>query len=616
MANSWIVRASAEAVALQFGQEGEVARATTVSTETGEPIAGVPVRFEVLRGDLRLTGAAEGDVVVIDSDEAGDAVVRGVLHGKEPALLLARQATDKAGTDGEPDLLFRVRGPGVIDALSVTTETVVDADSGSVTVDIYGLDAWGDDCELVDLRVNGSLDNIAVQADGGLLGAVQGDVARVGPGHWHTKLQIREAGCWTVSAQDRRSGEVAATCLRVVPGKPVAIKQVDSADPRAEPPYDRTVLRLQMLDRFGNSMPSATLRASIDGRDVAFQRIDDEIWIPVRAVGQQNLTVDVRDEEADLAAAFDIQFSGYWMILPSLVEPEERARIEIRAQPAPGRAVDKGRIDITFDALLTEPLERTLEAAPGFAFTSAKFGADKVVLEYRCEKAFRPEEYPEGIPVGWIEWKCTGRGRTCYGVGGGMSPDIPIWQACYEQKQRRENLKRVCVNIIYRPRHRQDRRTGTAMVRRALATISGMIYFCCPWLTYCWNMHELTGAEYLQLINMWNNILPWGSDDLADLVDSGIGRKDNCINLYVFPIRQSNLNGMSIIGPPGTMVIDPNKFNADGTIAAHEFGHAFGLRHRKDRYSVMSPASPHGRNLNPTECKTIGQTLPSYPCSH
>ncbi len=616
MAESWIVRASAEAIALLPRQEGDLARVTTISPDSGEPTGGVPVRFEVLRGDLRLAGADKEGAVIHDSDDEGNAVVRGVLHGDEPALLMVRQESEKRATDAssEPAAIFRVHGPGVIDVLSVTTDAVANADSGAVTVDIYGLDAWGDDCERVDLRVTATLDDIAIDAGGELSGAIRGEAKRAGPGHWRAELKIHEAGCWTISAQDRRSGETATTCLRVIAGKPVAIEQVGDADPRAEPPYDRTVLRLHVVDQHGNSAPSASLRASVDGADVPVQRIDDEALIPVRAVGQQIVTVCLNDRAAGLSEDIDIQFSGYWMVMPRLVELHECARLEIRAQPEPGRAVDKGRIDIAFNPAQTKPQEGTLEAAPGFEFTSATFDDGKVQLEYLYEKAFQPEKYPEGIPIGWIEWQCIGRGETCYSVGGGMSPDIAIWNRCYEQKMLREHMKRVCVNIIYRPGKAQDRRTGTAMVRQALSTVTGMTYFCCPWLTYCWDAHELTGAEYLQLINEWNNLLPWGEDDLEYLIKSGLGRKENCLNLYVFPVRQKNVNGMSTIGPPGTMAIDPNKFNADNSIAGHEFGHAFGLHHRAGIYNVMHRRSPHGRNLNRDECETIGRALPTYPC--
>jgi hypothetical protein len=61
-------------------------------------------------------------------------------------------------------------------------------------------------------------------------------------------------------------------------------------------------------------------------------------------------------------------------------------------------------------------------------------------------------------------------------------------------------------------------------------------------------------------------------------------------------------------------MIDPNAFATTHNLAAHEFGHVLGLTDSTDSARLMHRTVPVGDWISLLECRTIWDTLASYPC--
>jgi hypothetical protein len=346
--------------------------------------------------------------------------------------------------------------------------------------------------------------------------------------------------------------------------------------------------------------------------------VGGEAWFPLQLTGHGKIDLMLVDQEGTGSLEVTVAFPAMWLVNPGVAEPGNSFQTELRVAPAPGGTLGTANIQISFDPERVAYVQtRAMQGSGIHLATSPSVQDNRLTIEMSSEAEITAQDWPEGIPVCMVEWSCLGPGATCFDIEGSMSPSVDGWTLCMEQKSRRENIQCICVNVIYRTWRNEDRRTGRLMVNQALSIISGNTYLCCPILIYDWNISALNGAQWLQIMKLWGGKQePSTEAEMAALLDADdLGQQEDCINLYALPIGDPSILGYSNIGPPGNMIITPVAYNTRRNTAAHEFGHALGLRHSRDRYNLMYEEVSTAHFLSKDQCETIWQTLGNYPCN-
>jgi hypothetical protein len=590
-------------VLLESGRDAQgLAPLSVIDAETGAPVPGAEVRYWALEGSIEIGPHRQAEWVT-RSDVEGRTVAAVHLAATGAGLLAAQLANGS----GHPVVLL-VRTEAVTHELAIHAPPSIRAGE-TVPVRITAADHSTSAVVGAALVLDGYSDAGEV---------TRGTVRELGGGDYEGQLSPPRSGTWTLVAWDRATRAEARLPVQVVPGAPERIDIIGDADPRAQPPYDRVMIRARLVDRHGNTLDPRRLRAAAESGSIIRGSTGDEARLVLRRHGSGDCQVDVEDPVSGVRRHLTVPFAPLWLTQPGVIEPGECFVTELRALPSPGRTFTRAAVQITFDAeRATYAGLRPAGVAEIDVTTPPRIvNGNRLEFEVATRAELAVEQWPQGIPLCALEWRCTGAGTTCFQVEGAMSPPVPGWMVCTEQKFLIENIRCVCVNVIYRSWHRPDRALGTAMIRQAFRVIAGNTYFCCPVLRPKLDFCEITPADYLTLRRLWGGAVKpyYYPEDFDALFDSGICEKADCINLYVLPIGNSNINGVTRRST-GAIVIDPDRFQQIGNLGAHEFGHALGLDDREDSYRLMGVRSPHGHYISSEECRTIWATLENYPCT-
>lgn len=586
-----------------------------VDALTGEPVPGTPVRYWVLDGAMEVADGREAWTVQADDEGRASVALRLAAPGRG---LVAAQAADGSG---QP-LVFAVRTEGMAHEVAIREvrpgglapnrgapgEGRPDAGrAGEAQVRVTVADHTG-------APVSGAALIVDASSDAGT--SIRGTVREMGGGVYEGVLPPLRPGLWTMAVWERGTRAAAERPLEVLPGPAAQIEVLGDPDPRADPPYDRVTVRARLLDAGGHPLDPSRLVARAGGERLAGGAVGDEARFAVRFAGSGDREVDIEDAASGLRRRAVVPFAPLWLTGRGVVEPGEEFVTGLRALPAAGRAFTRAAVQITFDAERVAWVGVVPPELPGVAPVGPpRLTGNRLELELAAARSLPAEAWPEGLPLGGIRWRCLGEGTTCFQVEGALSPPVPGWMVCWEQKSAPENIRCVCVNIIYRAWHVEDRGLGRQMARQAARAIAGNTYVCCPVLRFGWDHCAITPADYLALRRLWGGALRpyYYPDDFYALFDSGLCQKPDCINLYVFPIGNRNINGVSRASS-GTIVIDPERFQQLGNIGAHEFGHIFGLDDLEESFNLMHRRAPHGHYLSTAQCRRIWDTLPNFPC--
>jgi hypothetical protein len=212
-----------------------------------EPASGVVIRYRIESGPFQfITGEADEVEVLTDAEGRADLSLRVTDEGS--GIVSACLADSSRYS-----IDFLGQSAGTVYRLEIQTLPAFGVDTGVVSAQFVALDYHSRPVLGARLAFEGYFgDDIAVE----------GSVTELGNGLYEGRFVTRVAGVWRLTAQDLLTKAEASTSTHVVPGKPESIRIQGPLDPRCEAPFDQTLLRVRLEDRFHNAIDPHILRAT------------------------------------------------------------------------------------------------------------------------------------------------------------------------------------------------------------------------------------------------------------------------------------------------------------------------------------------------------------------
>jgi hypothetical protein len=390
------------------------------------------------------------------------------------------------------------------------------------------------------------------------------------------------------------------------------------------------LLRARLEDRFGNALDPHRVSCMVNGQPLPTQAIvAGEARFLIRSIGYSFIDAAFADRESTVSLRATIPFAATWLQNPGLLNVGEEFRTVLYGLPRPDQPIQKAMIEIEFNPELASfiALEAPPPGAPVLSTTSTVEG-NLLSVMIESETPITAQQFPDGIPVCTIAWKCAGEGNTCFRLSGRMSPTTEKWEMCSDQKRKLQSC--ICINVIYPPGNTAARDAGIAAAAEVPTIFSSVanVARCCPILTTSTHTCEISAADWATIAGLIGTVggAPTVTADAhhAAVRDSGVCRRDQCINIYMIPVSVpvpgGTGQGQTLVGPPGTSVMDPTAATSGNRVGAHEVGHALGLNgaHASangDSNNLITALQPHGTQLTAEQCKTVFQNIDSYPCA-
>ncbi|MFN0168166.1 MAG: hypothetical protein ACKV22_17210 [Bryobacteraceae bacterium] len=601
-------RAGAIRFAVDVGQlQAESCVVVASLAGTNQPSRGAPVRFRVLSGSLRLTGGSRE--AQVNTDEHGRAAI-GVEFTRRGTALVAAELVD----DAERVVYFEGHSDRTTHSIYVYTEPTFPADPGIVRARLSALDHH-------EHGVTGA--DIAVEAQDGRSVVVTGTVRELGGGLYEAELLVKRAGTWTLVAYDKQTRASSAVSIQALPGPAAQFTLVGDADPRKAKPYAELLLRARIEDKYGNPLDPHRVRAERNGAILAPSAVvGDEIRFLLGLAGYSEFTVTLSDSTSDLRRDIPIVFASSWLADPGVVLTGTRFQTPLYWAPPANRPIAEAKITLHYPVDLVHFVGFNPTASPGLQIQhTVTNGSLAVALS--ADPLIDASHYPEGLHIGDIVWDCAAEGQTCFDLSVTMSPDTPVWEMCVKQK--RENQKCICVNLVYQAGTAAGTLTAARDAIRRIGEILGQlgnVERCCPYVRVDRRECEISVADWTATI-----VPATGADgaitnatEQEAVLRADLCQRARCINFLIAPLNwhDGRIGSTYVSTPPGVAygfgVLDPGSFAQDPNIAAHEAGHALGLRDEADRHNLMGPGFPSGVNLTETQCETVGQQIDAYRC--
>jgi hypothetical protein len=174
------------------------------------------------------------------------------------------------------------------------------------------------------------------------------------------------------------------------------------------PPLSEVELRARLEDRFGNFLDPHRLSCTASWSLVPPRATEDrQACFPIRHVDHGTVDVQVTDSDSRVSTQAVIPFAAAWMEDPGAVPAGSAFRTALYAIPPAGRLARRANIAIEF------PSDRAaflgMDPSPmGSPSLSTKTTVDEHSLNIRIEgeEPVRAEEYPDGLGVGIVIWRC------------------------------------------------------------------------------------------------------------------------------------------------------------------------------------------------------------------
>lgn len=590
-------------------QKKRISRAAAVRVfdgETGRPVEGVRIRFEVLEGPLVLL---PGSVTETDekTDNKGRAFVPAKFTRRGTGLILA-------GISGRDDrsILFVGHSDGVSDSLHIYAPPSFPADAGTISARIVALDRN-------QIGVTGAeLTFEAVFEDE----AVVGEVAELGNGIYEGSFKTRKAGPWRLVATDPLTGAKGEAAVMIAPAEARKLVVIEKGDPRSAPPYDVAAVRVRLEDRFGNGIEPERIRGVVDAGSIdSSSVVGDHALFLIRHTGYGKVNAIFSLEGSALTTSCELWFAAAWLQDPGTIPVGSSVSTIVYALPPADRPARHAAIQIKFDPALVS-FEGISRPPPGGIPLEVTHKAEGrlVTISVRSRQPVPAQDHSQGIAICRTKWKCKKKGKAWFSLVARMSPETPPWRLCMDQKV--PMLKCLCINVVYRQNDTAARDAGHKAGEQVSTDVSDNVYRCCPYLRVSINDKPIPDVEWYRGVGLalkGNKVTSQATfDKLYDFLSKYF--KPRCVNITMVPIDWGPRSGASIIGPaPGTdhgfAVIDPEKLNTIAHLGAHEILHTLGLRHSGMRgMSLMSELSPHGYALSEDECRQIWSLVGQYPC--
>jgi len=571
-----------------------------------QPATGIAIRYRVITGPLQFT-PNDSTEARVKTDSNGNASVDAVFTSTGSAIIVAELADN-------PDIavFFGAHSQEATDQLFIYADPTFPVDPGMVTARVVALDHHG-------RPVTGA--HIVFEGAFATDMAISGEVKELGNGEYEGNFKTNIAGCWNILAQDVDTKVTAHTCIHILPGKPHSLRLVGETDPRMSAPFGELLLRVRLEDDLENALDPHRIRCTGAGLLISPQNIvAEEARFPIRFAGYGFVDVLLSDNNSEVATRMTIPFAAAWLENPGAVFAKSTFRTALYGALPPGGPSQRAIVEIEFDPKLVTfvQLEDPPPGGPGLSTIPAAEG-NLLTITVESTKPITAQEYPDGIPVCTIVWKCQDEGQVCFELVGRMSPSTPKWEMCLDQKKREQ--KCICINVIYKKGDAAAKTAGTNAANQVPAIISSNanVTQCCPIVK--------VGIKYCRIkpADWTNKIVPAiGADEKMSSLDEAraLDRVNpclapKCINMSMIAWNHPTIQGATDIGPPGNSSLDPGTVGTVANVGAHEVGHALGLTHASSggvAGNLMHDPQPHGTDLTKDQCKTIWENIDNYPC--